>query len=616
MRATPPAPWLALPLAPLLVVSALGCDREAPLAPVPPPRPEQHATQVEWRSLDGFLPVERARPILESTSRFEVRASTERLGPGERAALERLLRAGPIVQRLYERSRHAQAELVHRFLFEREPPEAEREQVTALRELYTLFAGPIATSLDRDRVAIAPVAPYSPARNLSPSDATAEALRDFAESNPHEELLGERAVVRARTEEALAIDRAVLDRHPVLDVLHPGLRERLSAPAREGAFYAVPYSVAYAEEVMELYVLLSEAAREVRGEDPDLADYLAQRARDLLSDDYQGGDAAWVAGRYRSLNAQIGAYETYDDHLMGAKAFWSLSVLVREPESSDELARSISGLGAHQAALPGGPYPPVRAEIPIGIYDVVADFGQARGGNTATILPNEERNARRFGRTILIRRNVLTNDAFVESAQRRFRAVVAPEHAGDLLASGSFDRTVWHEVGHYLGAHLTADGRPVTDALGALHNTLEEMKADLASLFVLERRAAGGEITQDRLRAAQAAGILRVLLASRPGRDEAYGTMQLMQQRWFFDRGLLSFTPQRKLRIDYARYAVTIEALLAEVLALQRRGDPAEAERFVERWAVWDDEAQGVIARAQEGTGARFWLPRYEALER
>ena len=45
------------------------------------------------------------------------------------------------------------------------------------------------------------------------------------------------------------------------------------------------------------------------------------RARDLLTDDYESGDAAWITGRFRNLNAQIGSYETYDDELMGTRAF-------------------------------------------------------------------------------------------------------------------------------------------------------------------------------------------------------------------------------------------------------------------------------------------------------
>ena len=36
-------------------------------------------------------------------------------------------------------------------------------------------------------------------------------------------------------------------------------------------------------------------------------------------------------------------------------------------------------------------------ELPTGVYEVIADFGQSRGTNTATILPNEAYIARRYG---------------------------------------------------------------------------------------------------------------------------------------------------------------------------------------------------------------------------
>ena len=39
-------------------------------------------------------------------------------------------------------------------------------------------------------------------------------------------------------------------------------------------------------------------------------------------DDYESGDAAWVTGHFKNLNAQIGSYETYDDELYGVKTFF------------------------------------------------------------------------------------------------------------------------------------------------------------------------------------------------------------------------------------------------------------------------------------------------------
>ena len=141
--------------------------------------------------------------------------------------------------------------------------------------------------------------------------------------------------------------------------------------------------------VAEMKRLIREAATTIAATDPDFAAYLRLRSRDLLSDDYEAGDAAWVSGELGNLNAQIGSYETYDDELYGVKAFYGLSLLVRDRERSAKLAAAISGLQAIEDGLPYDRRKSVRARIPVGVYQVVADFGQARGTNTATILPND-----------------------------------------------------------------------------------------------------------------------------------------------------------------------------------------------------------------------------------
>ena len=78
----------------------------------------------------------------------------------------------------------------------------------------------------------------------------------------------------------------------------------------DAAWYALPYSVRWAPDIMQAYSFVHAAAEDMRTEDPDFAAYLSQRARDIISDDYEGGDAAaWVRGRFNHLNAQIGSFD-------------------------------------------------------------------------------------------------------------------------------------------------------------------------------------------------------------------------------------------------------------------------------------------------------------------
>ena len=71
----------------------------------------------------------------------------------------------------------------------------------------------------------------TPARNVYPQGATRAALDAHFAAHPETraELLGPRSIVQAATADNVRSVMATLDRHPALDVLHPGLRARLEA---------------------------------------------------------------------------------------------------------------------------------------------------------------------------------------------------------------------------------------------------------------------------------------------------------------------------------------------------------------------------------------------------
>ncbi|MFN3389861.1 MAG: hypothetical protein ACK40O_13140, partial [Allosphingosinicella sp.] len=351
------------------------------------------------------------------------------LGPGERAAVAKLIEVGRIFQDVYEAQRHHQALAARARLV---PGSGEAT-------LYRLFQGPIATTLDNRRVPFLAVDAPPPGKNVYPLDLTAVEYETYLAAHPErsDELTHLRSVVRRADAASLERDIAKLRQYPVLHTLHPSLRgrlEQLTAAPDRTQLYAVPYSVAYAEEMIRASGLLFEAADAVDGEDEEFARFLRNRARGLLSDDYEAGDAAWITGRFRNLNAQIGAYETYDDELSGTRAFYSLNVLARRPAETNALRRGLQGLQAVEDALPYERRKRVREDIPVGVYDVVADFGQSRGGNTATILPNEAYLARRYGRTILLRANIMRSPQIFSSGSSAWSAVVAPEFAQHLTA--------------------------------------------------------------------------------------------------------------------------------------------------------------------------------------
>ncbi len=567
----------------------------------------------------GYWTAEQARAVLDKTLEVRIAPDLSALTDGEAAAVEKLLAAGDILQRLYERQRHPDArpalealEALHR--------ESEGSAATHdLLELYWIFKGPMATTLDNRREAFLPVAAERPGKNVYPLDADRAELDAALAADPAQraELLDLRAVVRRDTEANRAADRAVLARHPALALLHPEFATAVEAPSAGAGFYAAPYAVAYADELLEVYGLLRGAAADLGGEDPEFARYLRHRGRDLLAGDYEAGDASWVSGRFGNLNAQIGSYETYDDALFGVKAFYGMSLLLRDAARSAALADALGGIQALEDSLPYGPHKKVRDELPVGVYNVIADFGQARGTNTATILPNEAEHARKYGRTILLRYNILTHPDLFELAQQRFTAALAPQFHRDLTLQAGFERTLWHEIGHYLGVDRAADGRSLGEALEGSADLLEEMKADLVSLYSARALRESGYHDDEALRGIYASGVLRVLQSVAPRREQPYQAMQLMQWNYFLENGLLAFDPATvTLSIDYTKYHDVVTELLREVLAVQAAGDPARAAAFIDRYFVWDEALhERIAARIRDASAYRFRRVVYDALE-
>jgi hypothetical protein len=457
---------------------------------------------------------------------------------------------------------------------------------------------------------------------MYPQGMRTENLDPFLQSRPDlaADLLAVRTVVRESNKQNLQRDMGMLDRFPVLDGLHPDLRQQLQAihsGADESPWYALPYSVRWAPEVMQTHALINSAADLLKAEDPDFSAYLSLRARDLISDDYEAGDAAWVRGRFGNLNAQIGSYEVYGDALYGVKSFFSLSLLARDEQKSRELSAALKGLQEIQDSLPLGAGRKIQQDIPVGVYNIIADFGQSRGANTASILPNEAAQTRKYGRIILLRNNIMTNPELFDDRKALFSAAVTAEQAGDLSLQGPFYQTLWHEVGHYLGVDTTQDQRDLNEALSPWGSHYEEMKADLLSLYTSAQLNAAGTMDDNLLRSVQAAGVLRVLQRNQPRMDQPYQTMQLMQMNYFLQKGLLSFDPaSARLTIHYDRYQAVASQLLEEVLAIQSAGSSERARQFIEKYTAWEAELHERLAqRLRDASRYRFRMVQYKALQ-
>jgi hypothetical protein len=568
---------------------------------------------------EGYWSLEHAKEVQDKTRVVVLDPDLSTLTAAERSAVAKLLEAGGLFNRIYQDSLHPQALTSLETL---RNLEGDPKRIDALLDIFYRSQGPITTTFDNERVPFLPVIPEQPGKNVYPTGLTVDMLDGYLGRHPglKADMLDLRTVVRASSEQNLHRDLETLDRFPVLDTLHPGLRQRLEslrASGQESGWYALPYSVRWAPDIMKAYQLILGAANDMQDEDPDFSAYLSLRARDLLSDNYEAGDAAWVRGRFHHLNAQIGSYEVYPDSLYGVKSFFSMSLLVRDVDKSRELSAALGSLQDIQERLPVASERKIQSDIAVGVYNIIADFGQSRSANTATILPNDADHTRKYGRTILLRYNIMTDPGLFEDRKVAFQTAVEPEFADDLTIDGPFYFTLWHEVGHYLGVDKTVDGGDLNDALSPWGSHYEEMKADLVSAFTSAQLNASGEMNDATYRSVQAASVLRTLQKNKPRiAEQPYQAMQLMQMNYFLEHGLLGFdTATARLVIDYARYNDVIRQMLGDVLDIQLSGDAQRAAGFIDKYTTWTPELHETLARRlRDASRYRFVTIRYKAL--
>ncbi|HEV2006235.1 MAG TPA: hypothetical protein VGQ85_06425 [Candidatus Limnocylindrales bacterium] len=375
----------------------------------------------------------------------------------------------------------------------------------------------------------------------------------------------------------------------------------------------MPYSVAWPGPLLEASSRLSAAAAAIEREDADAGAYLRQRARDLLTDDNEAGDAAWIRGEIGRIDGVIGAYEVYDDGLYGAKASFGLSVLLRDEPATKLLRTELAHLQEIEEALPHPSRRRVRTDIPVASVNVLAAFGAAVDV-AAEILPNDPTLMRKYGRKILVRRNHLTDPQAFGRVQARWQAAMLPEHHAELTPEGLYQQVVWHEIGHYLGPDTTREGRALDIALEADASPIEELKAELVSQFATNRLRTMGLVDEAGARAVAASAILAGLRPVRPLRSQAYPTLWLMMQNYFLEHGVLVYESGR-LGIRHERHDEVVSGMLADALAIQEEGSKERSTAFIDRWSTWDERQETLAQALQAAERYRYLDPRYGLLE-
>lgn len=498
----------------------------------------------------------------------DVRADLSALPENERQALARLVEAGRRVDGLYLRQ-VAPLAVAQLATLAGDGSEIGRARL----HYFLLNKGPW-SELDEDAPFVPGVGPRPPQANFYPPDATREEIEAWLNTLPEAE--------RGAATGFFTVIRRTADR-------------KLSA---------VPYSLEYQSELIELARLLNEAAQLTQ--QPTLRDFLQKRSASFLSNDYYESDLAWMA-LDATIEPTIGPYEVYEDDWFNYKAAFEAFITITDAAETAQLARFGAELQGLENRLPIEPRfrkSKLGGSAPIRVVNVVLTAGDGNHGvqSAAYNLPNDERVVAAKGSKRIMLKNL--QEAKFEKVLVPIAAVaLAPADRSLVAFDTFFTHILMHELMHGLGPQtITVKGRDTTvrQELKELNGTLEEAKADISGLWALQQLMDKGVIDRRQERAMYVTFLASTFRTLRFGLNEAHAKGMALQVNYLMDAGGVKVSSDGTFAVDLPRMKKGVTGLTHDIMTIQAHGDYAAAKQLLERMVKIRPESQRVIDKLKD----------------
>jgi len=368
-----------------------------------------------------------------------------------------------------------------------------------------------------------------------------------------------------------------------------------------GELMLVPYSEAYAPQLEAAANLLRQAAE--LATDAEFANYLRMRADALQSDDFQPSDMAWMDMKNNPIELVIGPIETYEDQLFGYRAAYESYVLIKDLAWSERLARFAQYLPELQTGLPVPD--PYKQEVPgsdadLNAYDVVYYAGHCNAGSKtiAINLPNDEEVQLQKGTRRLQLKNAMLakyNQILVPIAD----TLIAEDQRQHITFDAFFGETMFHEVAHGLGIKNTLNGQGTVRQAHKEHaSALEEGKADILGLYMIQKLREKGEITEGELMDDYVTFMAGIFRSVRFGASSAHGVANMIRFNYFQEAGAFSRDPATgTYRVNVPAFEQAVRDLGERILTLQGDGDYAGVAALVSEMGQVGPQLQADLDR-------------------
>ena len=362
----------------------------------------------------------------------------------------------------------------------------------------------------------------------------------------------------------------------------------------DGSLKTIWYHEQFESQVKEVSDLLLEASK--LADNAGLKNYLELRAKAFLNDEYQASDLAWMDMKTNTLDIVIGPIETYEDQLFGTKASHEAYVLIKDQVWSKKLEKFAQFLPELQKGLPVDES--YKKETPgtdsdLNAYDVVYYAGDCNsGGKTIAInLPNDEEVQLQKGTRRLQLKNAM-RAKFDKIMVPISEKIIDESQRSHVTFDAFFANTMFHEVAHGLGIKNTINNKgTVRNSLKELASALEEGKADILGLYMVQQLHKKGEIDGDMkdYMTTFMAGIFRSV---RFGASSAHGKANMIRFNFFKEKEAFTKNEDGTYKVNYDKMQTAMEELSNIILTLQGNGDYDGVARLVAEKGIISEDLQ------------------------
>lgn len=250
--------------------------------------------------------------------------------------------------------------------------------------------------------------------------------------------------------------------------------------------------------------------------------------------------------------------------------------------------------------------------VDVEMVDMTGQLGAYRGAiSLASNLPNNDKLSVISGGG---KRNVyhiqMREAKYADNITKKLDAILNKSQHKYFDTQALHDFTILHENVHSLGP------KNGTEKLGIYKNTIEENKADMGALVMLDvltKKGFYSPLQQKKL----LVSYFSAYVQKGPDFSNAHRLRNIMQNNFFIKEGALSVDDNGIMTVNFEKVTPAANKMLKQIIRLQLDGTQKDAQEYIKQNAVWSDELDKIahnIKQADSTLNARIVSPLADKL--